>query len=337
MRHFSDRLALINAYLRGKTQQVPGPSALMVETTVRCNLFCPMCPRTNADYPKEEMPDEILYPLLEEHSAMGGDHVYLYGLGEPLMDPRIFSILDKCHKLGLSTVLSTNGTFLTSARRKKLLESHCDHLLVGIDGATKETYEYYRTGGKFEQVVSNLKALAREKRETNSGLTIVVQFIRMEKNWNEQQAFLDFWSAVDGIDEVRIKDEDIGLPEHRTYEVDGADRRNACHLLWRGPLVARYNGDVYSCYPIAEHGEPLGNLASSTLSDLWESTQITSLRSLHVANRPEQNPHCAQCPAARPRLPFVVGKTVRRLVPRMEKLAHRMPFLFSEPRNRKSR
>ena len=325
-------------YARGQTEGVPGPSALMIETTVRCNLLCPMCPRTGAGYPNADMPDELLWPLLEDLVAMGGDHVYLYGLGEPLMDQRIFDIANWCRGRGLGTVLSTNGTLLTAERRRRLLDTECDHLLIGIDGASAETYGYYRAGGKYERVVDNVRALAREKVERGAKLTIVVQFIRMRENRHEIDAFLKLWDGLPGVDEVRIKDEDIGLPEHRTYEVDGHLRKNPCHLLWRGPMIVRYTGEVFACYHHAEHGEPVGHLSDSRLPEIWDSPRMRELRRLHTSGRPQEDSCCATCPAARPRRPFVMGamalrgKTVRRLIPIAERAALKYPWLFSEDR-----
>jgi hypothetical protein len=99
---------------------------------------------------------------------------------------------------------------------------------------------------------------------------------------------------------------------------------------------------VYPCYHIASGGEVLGNIADSSLEELWNSPRMQSLRGLHHAGRSSEDSHCATCPAARPRLPFVLGAmalrgtTVRRLVPMAEKLAHQYPSLFSEKRTRRS-
>ena len=337
-RQITDRARLILGYLAGRQHGNPGPSALMLETTVRCNLLCPMCPRTGAGYPNADMPDDMLNRTLDEHAALGGDHVYLYGLGEPLMDPRIFDTLARCHRLGLGTVLSTNGTLLTERRRARLLDSACDHLLSGLDGATPETYGYYRRGGTYERVVENIRALGREKVARGARLTIVVQFIRMERNAHEVHAFLQKWGGAAGIDEVRIKSEDIGLAAHRTYEVDGHLRTNPCHVLWRGPMIVRYTGQVFACYHHAEHGQPVGDLARQSLAEVWDSTRMRRLRGLHADGVPGADPLCATCPAPRPKLPFLVGamalrgRTVRRLVPIAEKVALRYPAFFSEAR-----
>ena len=333
-----DRARLIAAYLRGKTHDIPGPSALMVETTVRCNLLCPMCPRTGADYPNADLPDELLWPLLESHARLGGDHVYLYGLGEPLMDSRIWEIVGRCHALGLGTVLSTNGTLLPAARRKELLDAAPDHVLIGLDGATAATYATYRVGGKFERVVENVRAMAADKVARKGQTALVVQFIRMRDNAHEVEAFRRQWRGVAGIDEVRVKEEDIGLPEHRTYAVDGASRRAPCHFPWRGAMLVRYTGDVFPCYHFGSVGTPIGNLRDTTLDALWDGPAMRRLRELHAARRAGEDAVCATCPAPRPTVPVVAaamalrGSTVRQLVPMAERLSQLLPGMLVERR-----
>jgi len=332
------RSRLAAAYARGSRRQVPGPLALMVETTVRCNLRCPMCPRTGGDYPAADLPDALLWPLLEEHAARGGDHVYLYGLGEPLLDPRIFDILRRCRALGLSTILSTNGTLLDPPHRRALLDAGCDHLIVSLDAASTETYARFRPGGDFDRTVTQVRELAREKAARNAPTTLVVQFVRLAGNRAEQEAFRAQWQDVPGIDRVRIKDEDIGLPEHALYAPDGWRRDNPCHLLWRGPLLVRYTGEVFACYNFAGLGLPLGNLREQSLGELWDHPELQALRAAHHARAVPQDSVCGRCPAVRPRLPFILGAILsggdrsRRLIPVAERLALRLPWLLQEPR-----
>lgn len=337
-RHVKDRARLVAQYLRGATRDVIGPSALMVETTVRCNLLCPMCPRTGGEYPNADLPDELLWPLLDHHAALGGDHVYLYGLGEPLMDRRLYRILLRCRDLGLHTVVSTNATLLTATRRRALLAARPDHVLVGIDGATAAVYGRYRVGGNYERVVANVEAFAREKHERGTDLTLVVQFIRMAGNAHEEAAFVARWSNVPGVDEVRVKDEDIGLPDYRTFDQDGERRVAPCHFLWRGAMLVRYTGDVFPCYHFGGLGRPIGNLRERSLEALWNGPEMVALRRLHVERRAGDDPACRTCPAPRPTMPSVAaamslrGATVRRLVPVVERLSRGLPGLFTESR-----
>ena len=55
----SNRAKLLWGYLRGKSRLKGLPVEYIVETTAKCNLYCPMCPRETHKQPKEDMTDEI--------------------------------------------------------------------------------------------------------------------------------------------------------------------------------------------------------------------------------------------------------------------------------------
>lgn len=332
------RLGVAHSYLTRSTTVPSGPQALLLETTADCNLTCPMCWRTVTDYPTNLLPDELLYPALDDFAAMGGDFVLLYALGEPFLDPRIFDILAYARRLKLGTIISTNGTLLTEVRRKRLLEVGCDHFIVGIDAVTEGTYNRYRTGGNYSKVVANTRALAAEKLAAKSPMQLVAQFIRMADNLHEEPAFKRFWASVPGIDIVRIKDEDFGL-DHRLFDSDAQNRLNPCYMLWRGPLIVRSTGDVLACHWMGWHEMGvLGNLRETNLRDCWGSPQLEELRRMHIAGDIPADSPCATCPAPRPRLPFLVGGMVakgtqaRGLLPIAEKLELAFPNVFKEPR-----
>ena len=105
-------------------------------------------------------------------------------------------------------------------------------------------------------------------------------------------------------------------------------------------MVARYNGDVYACYHHAANGEPVGSLKTQSLEEIWNSEKMVRLRTQHATGQAGLDPQCATCPAARPKLPFVLGamalrgRTVRRLMPIAENIGRRYPALFSEDRTR---
>ena len=89
----------------------------------------------------------------------------LIGLGEPFMDPEIFERIEFCHRHSISTLLSTNGTFLDERTAARVLDSPLEQITLSFDGAKKETFEFYRKGAKFEKVRDNFVRFARMKHE----------------------------------------------------------------------------------------------------------------------------------------------------------------------------
>lgn len=298
-----------------------------------------MCPRTGARLPAEDLDTDLLFGVLKQHAALGGDLVYLYGLGEPLLDARLPDVLAECRRLGLASVVSTNGTLLDGPRAAALLDAPPDHLIVSIDAVSQDTYARVRVGGELSAVEANVRAYAAARAsrpDTRAGTQLVVQFVRLRDNLHEAPAFLARWRGTPGIDAVRLKDEDIGLPDQRLRDPAGDRRANPCHLLWRGPLLVRWNGDVFPCYHKAPREAPLGNLRDRSLAELWASSELVRLRRLHAEGRSGQDPACATCPAVRPRLPVVLGamtlsgRAQRRLIPLAERAALAVPGWFRE-------
>ena len=189
----------------------------------------------------------------------------LIGLGEPFMDPQIFERIEFCHRHSISTLLSTNGTFLDERRAAEVLDSPLEQITLSFDGARKETFEFYRKGANFEKVRDNFVRFARMKHERRSKLQVVVQMVRMEGNAGEVDEFSAFWSAVPGVDQVRIKEDETNLMRPDAGHAAG-DWKHPCHYLWRGPMYVKQNGDVYPCcQSYMLDGAPLGNLAEQPL------------------------------------------------------------------------
>jgi AdoMet-dependent heme synthase len=117
-----NRGKLLWGYLRRKTVLGGLPVEYIVETTAKCNLYCPMCPRETHKQPKEDMPDEIFTRLVRE-SGESAEHMMLIGLGEPFLDTKIFERLEYCDRHQISTLLSTNGTLLDEAAADRTLRS----------------------------------------------------------------------------------------------------------------------------------------------------------------------------------------------------------------------
>ncbi len=324
-----NRWRLLWAYLRRKTRLAALPVEYIVETTAKCNLYCPMCPRETYRQPKEDMAEEIFRRLVAE-TAPAAEHMMLIGLGEPLLDERIFERIAYCARHGIATLLSTNGTLLDERAAARLLDSPLEHVTLSFDGARRETFEYYRKGARFEQVRENFVRFCRMKHERRSRLQIVVQMVRLERNAGEVEEFRRFWSAVPGVDLVRVKEDETRLlrpgaahpPEHF---------RHPCHYLWRGPLYVKHNGEVYPCcQSYALGGRPLGRIPERSLAELWNAPEIQRMRELHARGRGGEIEICSRCCTTLPH-PLLAagslllhGRRVRRLLPRVERLAGRL-------------
>jgi len=155
-----------------------------------------------------------------------------------------------------------------------------------------------------------------------------VQMIRMEKNAGEVDDFLKFWTAVEGVDQVRIKEDETNMMRPDAGH-EGSAWKHPCHYLWRGPMYVKQDGNVWACcQSYIMGGGPVGSLETTSLEDVWNSAEMVRMRRLHVSGRAGEIDVCAKCCTTIPHPVLVLGslvlhgKTVRRLLPVVERLTY---------------
>jgi radical SAM protein with 4Fe4S-binding SPASM domain len=323
---FRNRLGLLWSYLRKKTVVPGGPLSLAIESTAKCNLFCPMCPRENYYFPPKDMELALFKKIIDEAKDTL-EFAVPYGVGEPLLNPEIYAMISYCRELGLPTGLSTNATTLSEAAARKIIAAGLDYIIFAFDGASKETFEKYRKGADFDRVRDNILIFLRVKKELKSKIFCILQVVRLKENRAEIPDLIRMW-RVEGMDEIRVKKDEV---HNEGSAIPGDNRtrppmKHPCYLLWRGPMYIHYDGTVYPCCYIYPE-EPIGNLKRSSLKEVWNSEKMIKLREAHVAGDLSSYKACQNCPAARPVLPATLGSflinthTVRRIIPFFERLA----------------
>jgi radical SAM protein with 4Fe4S-binding SPASM domain len=166
------------------------------------------------------------------------------------------------------------------------------------------------------------------KTERGRGPQIVVQMVRMERNAGEVDEFIRYWSAVPGVDQVRIKEDETNLMRADAGHAAG-DWKHPCHYLWRGPVYVKWNGDVYPCcqsYMVG--GAPVGRVGDAPLEEIWNSEEMLRMRRLHATGRAGEIDICARCCTTIPHPVLVAGSLVfhgalvRRLLPAIERMTY---------------
>jgi radical SAM protein with 4Fe4S-binding SPASM domain len=323
-----NRWRILWAYLRRQVRMGALPVEYIVETTAKCNIYCPMCPRETHPQPKEDMAEPVYARLLAE-SRGTAEHMMLIGLGEPFLDRAIFDRIHACADHGIAALISTNGTLLDEAASRRLLATPLEHITLSMDGHSKETYEYYRKGARFERVRDNFLRFCQLKHELQAKVQVVVQLVAMERNAHEVPEFSRFWSQVPGVDLVRIKADETDLMNPDAIHAP-QDWTHPCHYLWRGPMYIKHNGDVYPCcQSYMLDGEPVGRIGEQPLPEIADAPAMQRLRRLHADGRAGEIPMCAKCRTTIPHPAMVVGslllngRAVRKLLPLVERWGRR--------------
>jgi radical SAM protein with 4Fe4S-binding SPASM domain len=185
---------------------VAPPKLLQVEITGACNLRCHMCLvryRPPLDRVRSSMSFERVAALVDANHAL--ERLVLQGLGEPLLAPDLVDIVAYASERGIRVAFNTNGTLLSPARGRALIEAGLAELSVSLDGATAATYEAIRSGANFDRVVRNLRSfrsLQRGLDAANPDVSIV--FVAMRRNIAELPALVRLAADVD-VSTVRVQ------------------------------------------------------------------------------------------------------------------------------------
>lgn len=160
------------------------PLHLLVEVTSKCNLSCKMC---NVHYDTKSgitIPDALLEGTFE--LARNARTVSPFGLGEPLLHPRIIEIVGKYKSLGVSVGLVTNGMLLSERISRGLIIKGLDQLAISIDAAEPVLFSEIRRGADLKRISDNIVTLNRLKRSLQSkNPTLALSVVAQASNFHQ--------------------------------------------------------------------------------------------------------------------------------------------------------
>jgi MoaA/NifB/PqqE/SkfB family radical SAM enzyme len=215
----------------------PLPRELQVEVTGACNLACEMCLVRYRPKLGRRSGAMCLHTFRELVDALPDlETLTLQGLGEPLLAPDIFEMIEYATRRGIRLGFNTNGTLLTPATSERLVRAGVDWLHVSLDGATAETYEAIRHGSDFALVRDNIRALVDAKRRAGSDRPRVqLVFVAMRRNVRELPELVRL-AAEWGVESVWIQNLSHSFgdtdPAGSYREIRDYAAREA---LWRDP------------------------------------------------------------------------------------------------------
>jgi radical SAM protein with 4Fe4S-binding SPASM domain len=163
------------------------PREIQVEVTGACNLRCAMCLvsyRPALSRRSGAMDLESFRELVDQLPEL--EQVTMQGLGEPLLAPDFFPMLEYLAGRGIRMGFNTNGTLLTRDRAERLVELGVDWIHVSLDGAEAETYEAIRARSSFQRVRDNVRGLVEAKRRAGTEKPeLELVFVAMRRNVDE--------------------------------------------------------------------------------------------------------------------------------------------------------
>jgi len=293
---------------RSFPKQGARPKMLSVEPTSLCNLNCPFClvgmqnslPSTEHDLLPRGfgfMDMELYRKIVKDAADFGIKKMQLHFQGEPLLHKKFPEMVRHAKERGMSTQVFTNGLPLTEKMADSILDAGLDMLRFSVDGATEESYQKNRVGGKFEKVYRNMQMMVEHAKAKNSPIRLEWQMIALSNNEHEipkarqmaEEIGIHFFVKTLAVTDSELVPRN---PEyHRQMHI------KPCLDIYRAIFVF-WNGDVVVCCYDEAGQNVVGNLNKNTLEEIWESpTYVELKRRIDNAYRdPDNEPEmCKSC------------------------------------------
>lgn len=287
------------------------------EVTDHCNAICIMCPRDKHEdgRPHGIMDLEKYKRSIDEVVALGATRVVLQGFGEPLIDKTLEQKIAYAKEFNLNTYIITNGSLITRARAKTLIEAGLDEMRVSFYGMSPETYNVVMERLDYHLATKNLLGFLEER--AASGLKkpkLELSYLVMKENESDVDAFKDFWGPrADAIEIWRPHNYGDGRSYRERHEA--VEIKTSCGRPENGPLQIQWNGEVVPCCYDYNNQIILGNAFESPVLDILNGEKYRLLRLSHRMKQFKLFPYCDQCDQLLPHADALVYTNKHNLPP----------------------
>jgi MoaA/NifB/PqqE/SkfB family radical SAM enzyme len=291
------------------------PFFVQIEITSKCNLVCKYCQRTS-DLDNQNNVDMTLdsFNMIINQLRHPTRSVHLVGMGEPLLNPDVFSMIKSAKKKGLEVSLIDNFTLIDREKSLALIESGLDFLYISFDSTIKDTFEELRTGANFEKIIENVKLFVKTKTEVKAkrpvflfkstissfNMNEIPQLVKLAEDLGADGInFGKMMSAEETnsrISTIRLSEKDLPSSKIHVYPCELSDSYQ-CDAL-RGCYVT-YDLKVLPCGLIPESTYralysqfTLGDLSVDSLGNIWRHSFKKFRKKIKSGN---YLPRCRTC------------------------------------------
>jgi MoaA/NifB/PqqE/SkfB family radical SAM enzyme len=191
----------------------------------------------------------------------------------------------------------------------RTVESGLDWILVSVDGATQETYEKYRVGGKLERVFENIRWLAEAKKEAGSKSPFIMLRLLVNRyNEGEIQKLREMSDDL-GADAFTIgglyidtndpKQVEEWLPAQEAlsfYDYSAEKKETVWHCadLWEG-MTINWDGGLAPCCFLHQKANDYENAFDRPLKEIWNGDAYFSSRRVFAIGGSKDGPRKTIC------------------------------------------
>lgn len=272
----------------------PVPRIYQLETTSKCNLECPFCPRT-IDLIKNNQRDMNIEMPLDKFEAVLDKMPWiksleLFHFGEPFMHRNLHDYIAACKKRNIYVVVASNLLPATPVKIDKAFEAGLDFLVMDVDSLDPVRYAGMRVKGNLERLhkaVTYILSKPKSKRPYAIAQTIMLD----GKPEYTEQEFLE-WTGGLAADEIRYK----FLDSFRDTVIhkEGLQPEDLCREAFYG-MTVHVNGNVVPCDRDWAGENVMGNIFEQSVDEIWNGEKFETFRErMKSTNKPDMCKACTE-------------------------------------------
>lgn len=268
--------------LKNRDNVTPFPQLVDVELTNHCNLSCIFCGQQAMKRPKGFMTWKTFKKVVDE-CAIHKTPIRFIRWGEPFLHKKILDFTRYIKDNDLLLHITTNGLALKEKDMKNLVDIGLDSLIFSFQGATKEQYEVMRNNKRYDELEENVLRMI-EIRGDKGKPFIHVSSTMTNETKDEVNKFMKYWGCI--VDSVgvgktnlsflsmsQIKSfENLGKLEMLKKQESIKKEYRACTEVYQ-KMGINWDGKVTACCADYDEFLLVGDLADSTISDIWQNSE----------------------------------------------------------------
>ena len=301
------------------------PIIMDIEPTTGCNFRCTMCQVSDPSFVAKNLDIETFKKVILNNKQL--INIKLQGMGEPLVNTRIYDMIDFANKYGISVEFVTNGSLLNENNLNKLLNCTLSRISVSVDGSTKEVFEKIRVKSNFDLVVNNISRFTKIFKSRGKKTEIRALALIQKANFHQLESITSLCKDL-GFDSLNYQvqltgwgksewektnlDQDINYNsdlklkfeeiikkyESKDFRIEIVEENllnfnKQCSYPYETPYISA-TGHVVPCCMIADHKVVnMGSLKDNSFQEIWNSKKYLEFRKNIKTNNLES--FCKNC------------------------------------------
>ena len=279
------------------------PEAFSIETVNICNAKCWFCPQPEHIRTKGYMHFDIFKKIIDEisNNRKSVKSIALFMDGEPSLHKELIKFLQYAKEKKIKNIyLSSNMEFFNEKLISKIFENDLQgtlkYVIASLDGVSETTHQNNRIGVNTKKAYENTHLLLKKRRENLSVYPWV--FPRMlinETNKHEEKDFYSYWKNKSDKVLTTFMHNWGGQIDDKLIHQNPNSFSSVCYFPFSQCFI-QLDGSVRICCLDVNGKEIFGNLNNSSIKEIWNNNDFTTLRKNLLSGEKDKLPEiCREC------------------------------------------